>query len=268
MGLQDGVWRDRLKAAVPQAALGARALGRGLADLLLPSMAHDSPEATASPGLTAGAWSRVTFLEDPVCDGCGAGFEMDGGPFAASRCAACLARPWAFARARAACVYDEASRGLILKFKHGDHQPFAPLFARWVARAAAPLLDEADAVAPVPLHRFRLLSRRFNQAAEIARPLAREAGLDYLPDALVRQTHTATQGGKSARGRRLNVKKAFAVSDAGRCRIRGRRILLVDDVLTTGATAEACARALIEAGARAVDLAVVARVRTARELHR
>ena len=266
MRLQDGVWRDRLKAAVPQMALGARALGRGLAELLLPPQAHDSPEAAATPGLTPGDWSRVTFLEDPVCDGCGAGFEMDGGPFAAPRCAACLAQPYAFDRARAACVYDEASRGLILKFKHGDHQPCAPLFARWIARSAAPLLDQTDAVVPVPLHRFRLLSRRFNQAAEIARPLARDAGLDYLPDALVRIAHTTPQGGKSARGRRLNVKKAFAVSEAGRRQVRGRRILLIDDVLTTGATAEACARVLIEAGARAVDLAVVARVRTARQL--
>lgn len=237
-----------------------------MVDLLLPPLAHDSPEATAAAGLTADAWSRVVFLEDPVCDGCGAGFEMDGGAFASDRCAACMAQPYAFARARAACVYDEASRGLILKFKHGDHQPFAPLFARWVSRSAAPLLAEADAIVPVPLHRFRLLSRRFNQAAEIARPLARDADLDYLPDALVRQTHTTSQGGKSARGRRLNVKKAFAVTEAGRRRIKGRRILLVDDVLTTGATAEACARALIEAGARAVDLAIVARVRTAREI--
>ena len=266
MRLQDGVWRNRMKAVVPRIALGARALGRGVADLLLPPLAHDSPEAAASAGMTPRAWSRVAFLEDPVCDGCGAGFEMDGGPFAAARCAACLAQPYAFDRARAACVYDDASRGLILKFKHGDQQPFAPLFARWIARSAAPLLDQADAVVPVPLHRLRLLSRRFNQAAEIARPLARDAGLDYLPDALIRTTHTTTQGGKSARGRRLNVRKAFEVSEAGRRRIRGRRILLVDDVLTTGATAEACARALIEAGARAVDLAVVARVRTARQL--
>ena len=246
--------------------LGLRALGRGAADLLMPPLAHDSPQTAASPGLTADAWSRVVFLEDPVCDGCGAAFEMDAGVFAAPRCAACIARPYAFQRARAACVYDEASRGLILKFKHADHQPYAPLFARWLSRSAAPLLEEADAVAPVPLHRLRLLSRRFNQAAEVARPLARSAGLDFLPDALVRQTHTSSQGGKSARGRRLNVRKAFAVTATGRRRIRGRRILLVDDVLTTGATAEACARALIEAGARAVDLAVIARVRTAREV--
>jgi ComF family protein len=265
MNLQDGGWRARLKGAGPVVLFGRR-MGRGLADLLLPSLAHDSPEATASAGLTPDAWSRVVFLEDPVCDGCGAAFEADGGAFAASRCAACLAQPYAFARARAACVYDEASRGLVLKFKHGDHQPFAPLFARWISRAAAPLLTEADAVVPVPLHPLRLISRRFNQAAEIARPLAASSGLDYLPDALVRQTHTMSQGGKSLRGRRLNVKTAFAVTEAGRRRIKGRRILLIDDVLTTGATAEACARALLQGGARAVDPAVIARVRTAREL--
>lgn len=259
---QDGVWRARWEAA----AGAGRTFGRGLADLLLPPLAHDSPEAAAGAGLTAGAWSRVSFLEDPVCDGCGAVFEMDGGDFAADRCAACLARPYAFGRARAACVYDEASRGLILRFKHGDHQPYAPLFARWISRAAAPLLAETDAVAPVPLHPLRLLSRRFNQSAEIARPLARLSGRDYLPDALVRLSHTASQGGKSARGRRLNVRKAFAVTEAGARRVRGRRILLFDDVLTTGATAEVCARALLEAGARAVDLAVIARVRRAREL--
>lgn len=265
MAVQDGGWRARLKDVGPIVLFGRR-MGRGLADLLLPSLAHDSPEATASAGLTPDAWSRVIFLEDPVCDGCGAAFEADGGAFAASRCAACLAQPYAFDRARAACVYDEASRGLVLKFKHGDHQPFAPLFARWISRSAAPLLEQGDAVVPVPLHPLRLMSRRFNQAAEIARPLAASSGLAFLPDALVRQTHTTSQGGKSLRGRRLNVKKAFAVTEAGRRQIRGRRILLIDDVLTTGATAEACARVLLDGGARAVDLAVIARVRTAREL--
>nr|WP_305639395.1 ComF family protein [Brevundimonas sp.] len=244
------------------------ALARGLTDLILPPLAHDSREATAAAGLSADAWSRVTFLEDPVCDGCGAGFEYDGGDFAADRCAACLASPYRFARARAACVYDTASRGLILKYKHGDQQQFAGLFALWLGRAAAPLLAETDAVVPVPLHPMRLLGRRFNQAAEIARPLARAAARDYLPDALTRTRATRTQGGRSARSRALNVKAAFAVTEAGARRVRGRRILLVDDVLTTGATAEACAGVLLEAGARAVDLAVIARVRTAREMPR
>jgi ComF family protein len=266
MGVQNGGWRERLKAAPGLIVPTLRDLGRGLADLVLPPLTYDSREISGSSGLTADAWSRVVFLEVPVCDGCGAAFEADGGSFAADRCAACIAAPYAFARARAARVYDEASRGLILKFKHGDQQQFADLFALWLSRAAADLLAGADAVVPVPLHPLRLLDRRFNQAAEIARPLSRRARLDYLPDALVRARHTLSQGGRSARGRRLNVKSAFAVPESGRRRIRGRRILLVDDVLTTGATAEACARALLAAGARAVDLAVVARVRNAREL--
>jgi ComF family protein len=238
-----------------------RTLVRGALDLLLPP----PTDGAGAVALEAGAWSRVVFLEAPVCDGCGAAFEFDGGDFAESRCAACLTRPYVFARGRAACVYDEASRGLILGFKHGDRHELAPLFARWIARSAADLVDEADAVVPVPLHRGRLLARRFNQSAEIARPLARTAGRDYLPDALVRARATDSQGGKSARGRRVNVRNAFAVTPAGARRVRGRRILLIDDVLTTGATAEACARALLAAGARAVDLAVIARVRTARE---
>jgi ComF family protein len=229
-------------------------------------MTHDQPGPAGGAGLSPDGWSRVIFLEAPVCDGCGAAFAYDGGALADDRCAACQVSPYGFQRARAACVYDEASRDLILKYKHGDHQEFAPLFARWITRSAAELLADADAVAPVPLHPMRLLSRRFNQAAEIARPVARAAGLAYLPDAMVRTERTDTQGGKSARSRRLNVRKAFAVSAAGRRQVRGRRILLIDDVLTTGATAEACARVLIEAGARAVDLAVIARVRNAREL--
>lgn len=229
-------------------------------------MAFDAAEPAAGSGLTADGFGRATFLEAPVCDGCGAGFEFDGGVFAADRCAACLTRPYGFSRARAACVYDDASRDLILKFKHGDRHEHAPLFARWISRAAADLIAEADAVAPAPLHRLRLISRRFNQAAEIARPLARMSRLAYLPDALVRVRRTDSQGGKSARGRRLNVRGAFQVTEAGRRQVKGRRILLIDDVLTTGATAEACTRALMDAGARAVDLAVVARVRNARSL--
>jgi len=266
MALKDGVSRPRWKDATSRIGASLAGMGRAATDVLLPPLAHDSREATASAGLTADAWSRVVFLEAPVCDGCGAAFEADGGPFAGTRCAACLAKPYAFERARAACVYDEASRGVILKFKHGDQQQFAPLFAHWLSRAAAELAADADAVVPVPLHRMRLLSRRFNQAAEIARPMARLAGLDYLPDALIRRTRTDSQGGKSGRGRRENVRHAFAVTPAGARRIKGRRILLIDDVLTTGATAEACAKALLAAGTRAVDLAVIARVRTAREL--
>jgi ComF family protein len=229
-------------------------------DLVLPPESFDGgAERPQSPGYSATSWTRLVFLEDPVCDGCGLPYAYDVG----ARCPACEATPRAFARARAACLYDERSRDLILQLKHADRPELGRLFARWLSRAAQPLLAEADVVAPVPLHPRRLFARRYNQAAEIARPLAHMAQLRYLPDALRRRRATASQGGKSGRGRRVNVKGAFETTEAGRRRVAGCRVLLVDDVLTTGATAEACARALLQAGATAVDLAVVARVHDA-----
>ena len=234
-----------------------RALGRGVLNLLLPPASLDG-EAALTVGLAATAFSKVTFLDDPVCDGCG--LAMPYAEAALERCPACQAKPRVFAQARAACVYDEHSRDLVLKLKHADQPELAGLFARWLSRAAVDLLEEADAVVPVPVHRARLLRRRYNQAAEIARPLARAAGLANLPDALVRKRDTASQGGKSASGRKRNVAAAFAVPEARRGQVAGRRIVLVDDVLTTGATAEGCARALLAAGASRVTLSVVARV--------
>jgi ComF family protein len=241
---------------------GARAAARGLLDLIFPPHTLDQTARVQSSGLSAEAWTRVAFIAEPLCDGCGAPFEYA----TAERCAACLARPRAFARARAAVLYDDASRDLILQFKHADRTDLARLLSGWVSRAADDLLAQADVVAPVPLHRSRLLARRYNQAAELARPLARRHGLAFLPDALVRAKRTESQAGKSGSGRRRNVAGAFAVPAARRRRVEGRRILLIDDVLTTGATAEACARALLAAGASAVDVAVVARVREAASL--
>lgn len=232
-------------------------LGRSVLDLLLPPSSLDG-EAALSGGLTASAFSKLTFLDDPVCDGCG--LAMAYAEAALERCPACQARPKAFQRCRAACVYDEHSRELILKLKHADRTDLAGLFARWLSRASVDLLDEAEAIVPTPVHRSRLLSRRYNQAAEIARPLARMTGLAYLPDVLIRRRDTDSQGGKSASGRRRNVAAAFAVPEGRRHRVVGRRIVLIDDVLTTGATAEGCARALLAAGAASVTLSVVARV--------
>ncbi len=226
-------------------------------DMLFPPQTLDGGPRPLAGGFSADAWSRIRFLDGPVCDGCGAPFDFDPG----ARCAACLAKPRAFDAARAACLYDETSRGPILQLKHADRLDLAPLFARWLSRTARELIEEADAIAPVPLHPLRLLRRRYNQAAEIARPLAAMTGTPYLPDALVRRRATATQGGKSGSGRKRNVAGAFEAPDPRR--VAGLRILLIDDVLTTGATAEGCARALKAAGAARVDLAVVARVQAA-----
>lgn len=237
----------------------AQAAWRGVLDALFPPQALGGGARPLAGGMAAERWARIHFLDGPVCDGCGAPFAYDIG----ARCAACLRRPRAFDAARAACLYDEVSRDPILQLKHGDRTDLAPLLARWLSRAARDLVAEADAITPVPLHPLRLLRRRYNQAAEIARALAALNGRPYLPDALVRRRRTATQGGKSGAGRRRNVAGAFEVPASRAGPVAGRRILLVDDVLTTGATAEGCARALKAAGAARVDLAVVARVRDA-----
>ncbi len=230
-----------------------RAGARRTVDLLLPPAALDGGARPFAPGLSPEAWRRIAWIEAPVCDGCGA-----PQPFAQpGRCLACEARPRAYDRARAACLYDEASRGLILALKHGDRTDYAHLFAKWLARAAAPLLAEADWIAPVPLRASRLFARRYNQAAEIARPLARLAGRRYLPDALQR----VREGGQRGRGRgarRAAAKGAFTVTPAGAAKLSDARVLLIDDVVTTGATAEACARALKQGGAASVMLAAVA----------
>src|SRR6185503_20492981 len=220
-----------------------RGLWRGALDAIFPPQSIDGGPALAG-GLSASAWSRIQWLDGPVCDGCGVPFAYEIGV----RCAPCLAKPRAFDAARAACIYDELSREPILKLKHADRLDLAPLFARWLSRSARELIAEADAIAPVPLHPSRLLSRRYNQAAEIARPLSRLTGVGYLPDALVRRRATDTQGGKSGSGRRRNVAGAFEVPPRRARQVAGKRILLIDDVMTTGATAEGCARVLKAAG--------------------
>lgn len=260
---QDGREGPRWKAPKPPLIL--RAGLRHALDLVLPPAALDGGEERPfAPGLSARAWERVVWIEEPCCDGCGVPFAYALGEGA--RCPACEGRPRAFDRARCACLYDEASKDLILKLKHGDRTDLAGLFAGWLGRAAGDLVAGADFIAPVPMHRSRLFQRRYNQAAEIARPLSRRSGVPYLPDALVRARDTGGQGGRSRRARREAVRGAFSVTAAGARRIAGRRILLVDDVLTTGATAEACARALKQAGAAAVDVAAVARVQEAQAL--
>jgi len=246
---------------LPSPLVVRAALGRAL-DLVLPPRALN--EATGRPasvqtlGLTSEAWGRIAFIDAPLCDGCGAPFDFDLGEGAL--CAACQARRPHFDRARAACVYDEHARDLILKLKHADRTDLAGLFAHWIARAATDILPAVDGIVPVPLHPLRLIARRYNQAAEIARPLARGARRPYWPGALVRRRATASQAGKSGDARRRNVAGVFAVPASWRSRVEGKRLLVVDDVLTTGATLEGCARALKSAGAADVDVAVIARV--------
>ena len=191
-GLDGRIDPERAMADLSRAWRSFKRSGGAAIDLVLPPLALDDSERPQSPGLSSDHWRRIQFIDGPVCDGCGTPFSYDLGEGA--RCAACMARPRAFHRARAACLYDEHSRDLILKLKHADRTDLAHLLARWLSRAAAPLVQEADVILPVPMHRWRLLARRYNQAAEIARPLARLTGLAYRPDALVRKRDTGGTG--------------------------------------------------------------------------
>ncbi len=156
--------------------------------------------------------------------------------------------------------YGDVSRALILRFKHGDRTDAAPAFGSWLARAGQDLLTTADIVAPVPLHRFRLFARRFNQSALLAQAIARESGVPVAVDLLARMRNTPSQAKLSPVRRSRNVKGAFNVRRQWRDRVAGLNILLVDDVLTTGATVEECTKTLLAEGAASVDVVTLARV--------
>jgi ComF family protein len=203
----------------------------------------------------------MPFIERPFCERLGTPFAQDLGPGLLSPAA--HADPPVFARARAVATYDEGpARILVQRLKYADRLDLAPAMARWMARAGAELTAEADMVIPVPLHRFRLWTRRFNQAALLAKGVADHAGLRYAPLALKRVRRTRPQVGLTREARAANVQGAFRVPPEAAPGVAGARVLLVDDVLTSGATLNAAARVLLRAGAARVDVLTFARVVT------
>lgn len=235
-------------------------------DAVLPPLCLCCGTVVAESGsLCPDCWSRVGFLSEPLCHACGHPFEVHPGgghPGAEGDilCGPCLAKAPPWRRARAVLRYDAASKPLILRFKHADRLEGAAAFARWMARAGGELLADTQVIVPVPLHRWRLLARRYNQAAVLAQALGRLSGVTVAPDALVRLRRTAVQGHMDREERRRNVAGAFAVPERRRRLVQGRRVLLVDDVLTTGATTGECTRTLLKAGAESVDVLTLGRV--------
>lgn len=238
--------------------------GGGLLDALLPPHCLTCDEVTELEGaFCAACFRRVTLIGPPLCARCGLPFASAEQAGPDGECARCTASPHRFGRARAALLYTEAARPILLGFKHADRTGSARPLARLMARAGAELLAGCDLLAPVPLHRWRLLHRRYNQSALLAWHLSRLARRPHEPMLLRRTRATPSLDDRGAAERARLLEGAIAVRYPGR--VAGRRVLLVDDVLTSGATADACAAALLAAGAAAVDVLAAARVPLGRE---
>ncbi len=241
-------WRTRLKRHLTP-----------LLDLVVPPLCLSchTPMA-AHDTLCPDCWRGIDFIRPPLCERLGLPLSYDAG--AGTLSAAAIAEPPDYARARAVARFDGVMRHLIHDLKFHDRSDGLKLFGRWLSEAGGELLRDADVIVPVPLHRLKLVRRRFNQAAELANEVSQLAGVPVAPLALVRTRRTASQPGLTREQRRNNVKGAFTVPARAASTIAGRRVLLVDDVITTGATVSAAARALRAAGAREVDVLALALV--------
>jgi ComF family protein len=247
-------------AAGRWARLGAvlRATLRVAADVALPQLCAACREPVHGPGLCPACWGKLSFIAPPYCERLGIPFPFDGGPGLLSMEA--IADPPAYDRARAAVRYDDIAKKLVHSLKYGDRLDLAPMMGRWMATAGRNLVAEADAIVPVPLHWRRQWARRFNQAALLSEVISDATSVPVAHGALKRVKATPQQVGLKQTERALNVQGAFRVLPAHKGAVAGRRLILVDDVITTGATVDACARALLRAGAAQVDVLAFARV--------
>jgi ComF family protein len=250
--------RVRLSSRVLQ---GAREAWRLALGLVYPPACIACQAATGEPHtLCASCWSGIRFIERPYCERLGTPFAVDLGMRLLSPAA--IADPPVFERARAVAEYDGTASALVHRLKYGDRLELARALGRMMARAGAELLGEADVIVPVPLHRWRLWRRRFNQAMALAGVVSADSGVACDPFLLARVKPTRRQVGLTRTQRQENLQGAFRVPAEARARLKGKRVLLIDDVLTTGSTANAAARALLRGGAAAVDVLAFARVVT------
>jgi len=231
-------------------------MGRAVIDGVLPPRCLGCGEIVSEPdGLCGRCWAGITFFAPPWCVLCGAPFAhpMDEDTL----CADCARQRWTWDRARAVLRYDRNSRHLVLGLKHGDRTHVAGAFGRWMHRAGTDVLAGADLLVPVPLHWTRLFQRRYNQAALLAQAIRSAGGPQVAADWLVRRRRTPSQGHLGPAARERNVRGAFAVRRSRD--LAGKRVVIVDDVMTTGATVEECARVLKRAGAAFVGVLTLAR---------
>ena len=249
---------DQLRGALGICRDGVRHAAKLALDIALPTLCVSCREPVDGEGVCAACWAKLSFIAPPYCPKLGIPFVYDPGPDMLSMEA--IADPPAYARARAAVRYDEVARTLVHALKYQDRTDLAPIMGRWMARAGRELLESADMLIPVPLHWRRAWHRRYNQSGALARVIGEQSGVKLRGDLLARVRATEQQVGLSRAQRASNVQGAFEVSRERRGEVAGRRTVLIDDVLTSGATLDACARALLRAKAAQVDVLVFARV--------
>jgi len=236
-------------------------LSRARAVVMPPVCAHCRAPVAADPALCSLCWEQLSFIGAPICDRLGVPLRFADHPLGLS--AQAQLDPPAFDRARAALIYGGLAQDLIHRFKYADGLDLTPIFAQWLVRAGDTLWADAPdppVLVPVPLHAWRLRARRYNQAAILAKAVARRRGLTCALSALQRRKRTPTQVGLTFHERQLNVRGAFVVPRHRARAVAGRRVVLIDDVITSGATISACARTLKAAGATGVDVLALARV--------
>lgn len=241
---------DTVLHALPRSA---RTFLRGCANILFPPVCLACNELVEQQGaLCSECWNQMEFCAGPACDICGYPFEYQMEHH--TICGACIQQPPPYGRARAVFRYNSISRQLVTSLKYHDKTHIVPYIADWMVRAGEDILADADYIIPVPLHRRRLWMRRYNQSALLSQHITRKTSVPTLYNALVRTRYTPPQAGLNYKQRIKNVTGAFQVIAKYRFRIKGKRIILIDDVLTTGATVKACARALLKVGAQRVDV--------------
>lgn len=211
-------------------------------------------------GLCGACWKKINFISNPFCQTCGLPLPFETQESQNINCGPCSLEPPIFDQARSAVIYDTCSKDLILRFKHGDHTSLTPFFTKWLLSTGQGFLNQADYILPVPLHWTRLLKRRYNQAALLAKALGHQSAVTYLPSALKRIRATAPQGHMGKEERAQNVANSFVLSKTYANILKGKAVILVDDVFTSGATLDACTKALKRGGVQKVYALTLARV--------
>lgn len=212
---------------------------------------------TAHGTLCTGCWGEIKFIAAPYCACCGLPFEFSLGEEAL--CGECIKERPPFSRARTAFCYDEHSSKLVTALKFSDQLHLAAIYGKWLDKAGKELILSSDVIVPVPLHWRRFIRRRYNQSALLAQALAKQTGLTVLEDGLTRRKHTTPQTGLSREQRQKNLRGAFVIHNHHKDTIKGKSVLLVDDVMTTGSTIHQCSKTLLKGGAASVNVLTLAR---------